>query len=295
MKVFILSLIHCIFFTIQAQEFKSYYKNIYQADSLAYVGKNKEALLHYQQTFSSVAFPYCRDLQSAYLLAIKVKNYKLAKNIAQQLLFQSGEIKLINTKDKSFKKTDQYKELENSTDSILKCYNERINHSYIQLLDSLTYVDQYIIRNNKSHKGNYKIDLKSLPENRFELDQKNFELLMKWVDSLGFPSESAVGYKTYNDDVWVLFHHNLREKQNEKYHLDVLKWIENGWYHPNSMMIWYEQYAQQHLKTTYFTTWDQNLDPENIKRINKNRSKYYLKSLNAYSIEKNGRSMISKG
>lgn len=277
-----------------AQPFKNYYDSIYKADSLVFVGMKSEALRLYTTTFSSVEHPYCKDVKNAYHLAIALNQFETAYLLGKQLLVQAGDFQLLTSKNKQFTKSHFYSQLKYHKDSLILVHQSKINDGFVKLLDSLTYVDQRIIRSNKSHKGNFDIPKEILPENLFDLDQQNFILLMSWIDSLGFPSEHLVGYRAYHEDVWVLLHHNLREPINLDYHKQVLDWIENGWYHPNDMMIWFEQYNQQQLKTTFFTTWDQNLSIENIDRINANRTKYHLKSLNAYRLEKSGRSMISK-
>ena len=105
--------------------------------------------------------------------------------------------------------------------------NNRINHPFIKIIDSLVFVDQYIIRNNKSYKANYKIDKKKLPENLFDLDSSNWHLLFNCIKKWGFPSEEHVGYETYKK-AWAILHHNLRLIENEKYHTEIFEYIKNG-------------------------------------------------------------------
>ncbi|MBL4862828.1 MAG: hypothetical protein JKY09_07425 [Crocinitomicaceae bacterium] len=171
-------------------------------------------------------------------------------------------------------------------------YSSRVDHEYIKVIDSLYYIDQNIIRGNNTVKGNYKIDLKKLPENRFDLDSSNWNVLHKLINEKGFPSEKIIGKSAY-ENASIIIHHNLRLAENQKYHALIIEAIINGEYLPANFAFWYEQYQMRVNGQTFFTTWDQDLSESNITRINKNRKAYFLKNLSSMEIKKGGRKMLS--
>lgn len=291
-----------VFFTISfalvlrctfAQSYESYYLQCNSADSLKYVGKNDEALKMYKTAFQSVDFVHSDKLIKAYRLAIEMKLFHDAGIFGRSIIVNSGKTELIKTNSSEFKKSIDYKNLLDSSRYFLVEFNQRINHQYIKIIDSLVFIDQYIIRKNKSYKDNYAIDKSKLPVNIFDLDSSNWQFLYTCIKKWGFPSEENVGHDHYCK-AWAILHHNLRLVQNEKYHREIVEYIKNGSYLPEDMMVWYEQFQQQNYGTTFFTTWDGNLTSENLMRINKNRVAFSLKRLDAYELRKNGRYMELK-
>ena len=154
------------------------------------------------------------------------------------------------------------------------------------------FVDQYIIRKNRTYKKDYEIDESKLPENLFELDNSNWKLLYSNIHELGFPSEENVGKSAYFK-ARIILHHNLRLEENEKYHKEIFEFVKTGDYLPNDIMVWYEQFQMQVNGQTFFTTWDGDTTLENLKKIDANRRRFYLKGINTYKLNKNGKIMKS--
>lgn len=276
-----------------SQNYVEYYSLCNTADSLSYIGKENEALDKYKEAFKTVKFVHSIKSKKAYELAIKTNSFEDAFNFGKISLISSGKRELIKTNSRKFKKSAYYKMLKDSSAAFILSYNERINHDYIKIIDSLAYIDQRIIRHNRFYKGNYHIDKTKLPVNLFDLDSSNWNLLYTCIQEMGFPSEENVGSTSYRE-VWLLLHHNLRLKENTKYHEEIFEFIRQGEYLPEDMMVWYEQYYLQVNNSTFFTTWDENISDENLARIDYNRRKFYLKGINSYTLKKNGRSMIPK-
>ena len=276
-----------------AQNYELYYFQCNSADSLKFYGQKWEALNTYKLAFQSVDFVHTEKLRKAYQLAVETNSFEDAYNFGRKIILNSGKTDLIRTKSIAFKKSNFYQLLIDSSEYHLATYNQRINHQYIKIIDSLIYIDQYIIRNNKSYKAGYNIDGAKLPENLFDLDRSNWNMLYGCIKEIGFPSEETVGYETYNK-VWAILHHNLRLKENEKYHLEIFDYVRSGDYLPEDLLVWYEQFQLQNNGQTFFTTWDGNLTIENLKRIEKNRRYHYLKGLDAFYLKKNGRFMDVK-
>ena len=293
MKVLYLFIFTLLLTPIFAQDYAYYYESCNRADSLAYYVGDQAALDEIKKGFESVDYVHSENYMKAYSLAIRLKKFDEAFYFGRMIIINSGQKNRIHTKSRDFKKSKQYQLLLDSTSHYLTLYNSRINHGYIQLIDSLLYVDQHIIRGSHNIKGNYQIDKATLPENKYELDSKNWGMLSHLIDSLGFPSEQNVGAEAYYN-AWIIIHHNLRLKENEAYHPKIFEFVGNGDYLPKHFSFWYEQYQTNVHDTSYFYTWDGNLSEENLKRIDQNRRRFWLKGLNSVEIKKNGRKFIGK-
>ncbi len=276
-----------------SQSYVEYYMLCNQADSLEYIHKNQEALESYKAAFKTVDYVHSDKYKSAYQIAIKTNSFADAYEFGKMIIINSGKKEFIQTKSKDFKNSVYYQQLADSTDYFLSKFNERVNHQFIDIIDSLMFIDQYIIRNNREYKGKYALDKSKLPENRFDLDSSNWNLLYECIQEMGFPSEEHVGYEAY-DKVWAILHHNLRLKENERYHNEIFEFVKAGDYLPEHMMFWYEQFQMQEYKQTYFTTWDGNISEENLQRVDANRRRFYLKGINSYELAKSGRMMTAK-
>lgn len=294
-KLLLISILFCWVFNSQSQDYVFYYETCNYADSLRYVGKKEEALKKYKEAFATVDYVHSEKLYKASYVSAELNKLEEAYNFAKQAMIHSGNPKIYLKDYKAFRKSKYYRQLKDSTESFLTIFNKRIDHKYISIIDSLDYIDQYIIRGNKSKrykKMKYQIDESQLPENRFDLDSSNWALLYQLIHERGFPSEQNIGSEK-NLTAWYVLHHNLRLKENEKYHQEIFGFIRKGETLPRENYFWYEQYQQIVHGTTFFTTWDGNLSPENIVRINENRKKFYLKSLNSFELKKDGRFMSS--
>ncbi len=124
------------------------------------------------------------------------------------------------------------------------------------------------------------------------MDHSNWALLYQLIQKYGFPSEQNVGRKAYHD-VWAILVHNLRLKENVVYHDEFFSYIKSGEYLPHDIFLWYEQYNQNELRQTFFSTWDGNISADNLKRIDANQRAFFMKGIHAYTLKKNGRFMTS--
>jgi hypothetical protein len=278
---------------VLCQDYSAYYLKCNLSDSLLHLGDNQGALDEINRAFSSVDYVHSEKYINAYHLAIKLQKFDEAFEFGKMIIINSGNKNKIHTKSVDFKSSKYYRFLLDSTNQYLDRFNARVNHYYIEIIDSLHFIDQRIIRGNRSVKGKYCINKKSLPKNRFELDSTNWLTLSHLIDSLGFPSEQNVGSKAYYD-AWIIIHHNLRLKKNTSYHEKIFEFIRNGDYLPEHFAFWYEQYQMQVNGRTFFTTWDEDISPENLKRIDMNRRSFFLKGINTFDIQNNGRKMVSK-
>lgn len=278
---------------VLSQDYSDYYLKCNLSDSISYSGDYQGALDEINRAFASVDYVHSEKYIKAYHLAVKLQKFDEAFEFGKKIIINSGEKNKIHTQSTDFRATKYYRFLLDSTNQYMDQFNNRVNHYYKEIIDSLHFVDQRIIRRNKSVKGKYSINKKNLPKNRFELDSTNWLMLSNLIDSLGFPSEQNVGSKTYYD-AWIIIHHNLRLKENASYHDKIFEFIRRGDYLPEHFAFWYEQYQMQVKGRTFFTTWDEDISTVNLKRIDVNRRAFYLKGINSFDIQNNGLKMIAK-
>jgi len=274
-----------VIFSVQAQDYSTYYTLCNEADSLAYKGKKEKALTTLEQAFHAVEYVQGKKYRKAYLLSIELKAFEKAVEYGKKMVIHSGEKRMLNNPSKPFKKSVYYRQLKDSTASYLNSHAQRINHEFKMLIDSLYFIDQYIIRKNTTVKSRYRVNTDALPKNRYDLDALNWQLLHASIQKYGFPSEQLVGQRAY-EQACILLIHNLRLKENESYHQEFIAYVFSGKYDPNDFYFWYEQYQTRVKGTTFFTLWDGNTDSENLKRIDKNRRHYFLKGISSWKIRK---------
>ncbi len=273
--------------TASSQDYSTFYLCANSADSLAYLKKYQKALDTIEYGFTTVNYIPSDYLQKALYLSVELNEHDKSYHYAKMYIINSGKKQNF---PKKFLKSKEYKTINDSLDHFLSIHNQRVNHTYIKLLDSILYVDQNIIRKNKSVTGNYAIDKNKLPENLFELDKSNWNLLYQLIQQYGFPSEKNVGLNAYRR-TWAILVHNLRLKENVPFHKEIFAYIKTGEYLPSDIFLWYEQYNQNELKQTFFSTWDGNISPENLARIDANQRAFFMKGIYSYEFKKDGRTM----
>lgn len=277
-----------------AQNYQSYYEGCNSADSLAYLGQYEQALHTLETAFESVDVVHAQQYMDAYHLAIKLDRFDKAAEYGKRAIIHSGNKHILRTKaSKDFRKSNDYSSIKDSCEYFIEQFNGRVNQHFRKHIDSLYYIDQRIIRKNHSVKGKYAINKEELPINLFDLDSSNWSTFHKLVQEFGFPSEQNVGHESYRK-ACILLIHNLRTPGYEKYHDEYFKYIFQGYYLPNDILLWYEQYNMNVLGQTFFTTWDKNISEENLQRIDANRRKFCLKGMSSIELSRDGLSMVSK-
>ena len=103
----------------------------------------------------------------------------------------------------------------------------------------MQFIDQRVIRNNKFFKNHFNINPDTISRKN-NLDSLLFDYLISLIKKNGFPSEQNVGPNGYEAAV-ILFHHNVRLPQNEKYLKMVTEALFNGEYLPKDFAWMYDQ------------------------------------------------------
>lgn len=273
------------------QNYAQYHRLCNTADSLGYTKSYQAAIDTFEKAFSCVDYAYADHYVKAYHIAACLGDYSKAYRFGKMAMVHAGTSSFLDNSPKTFKTSASFVQLSDSITHFQALYAARLNTEYIRAIDSLYYIDQAVVRQNKQVKGNYAIDEASLPGNLFLLDSANWHCLYRLIQQYGFPSEKTVGPDAYTKAA-IIIHHNLRLPENEKYHAEMIGFIQNGEYLPQSFSFWYEQFYMQVKGSTFFTTWDGNTGHENSQRIDANRRNFYLKGMASFKIK--GRKMYKK-
>ncbi len=279
------------------QDYIEYYNFCNEGDKQIYLKNYEEALKNFNKAFSLIDYVHANQYKSASLCAAHIGNIEKTYLYAKNAILNGLDPVFLKTKDfKKFRKTEKYKILCDSISIFQKQHLLSINLNYKKEIDSLYYIDQNIIRNNKSCKGNYNIDKSKLPSNLFELDSVIFEHLLTLIEKYGFPSEKKIGYEGYSN-VWVLFHHNVRLPKNSKY-LPILKEaLVKGEYLPRNYAWMYDQSLMFKQEEPYFyfgIALVDHLSDDKKMEIDKRRKEHGIKPLESTIVKKRGNGIMQK-
>lgn len=259
-----------------AQEYIEYYKIVNLAKEYKMNGQNQQALLYYNQAFSKVSEAFADDYADAAESALK-ENENIAFEFLQKAIAGGANLKI-----KKYRKYSFYEKLKEKATELKEFYEKNLNHDFIEIIDSLYYIDQRIIRGNKRVKGSYEIPGEVLNiEDKYDLDKDVFETLYFYSKQYGFPSERLVGKNSYQKAVIILLH-NLRLSENEEY----LNWAKNEVYYGNYSPFDYSFMIDEGLffreKNPYYYTMSIGvnlLEPDEIVEINERREAIGLPKL----------------
>jgi len=197
---------------------------------------------------------------------------------------------------KKFRKTDLFKMFKDSLTYFQAVYGENLNSDYKKQIDSLYYVDQRIIRNNKSVKGKYNIDKSKLPEKIFDLDSLIFADILALIEKYGFATEKNVGKESFSK-MWIFYHHNIRLPKNEKYIELAQRALKEGAYLPNYYAWMFDQSRTFKKEDPYFyfgVVFTGDMDREKKSIVNKRRYEWGVKPLEAQKTIQKKNSLIQK-
>ena len=275
-------------------DYIEYYHLCNEADEEIYLKHFPSALKKLEKAFALVGYVHARQYEKAGTCALEMEDFKKAYwYVKKAVLHGSSDYFMKRKRVKKFRKTMCLKMLNDSMAHWSNQHKRALNAKYQQLIDSLYYVDQSVVRKRKTLAGDYQINLQRLSKDPFELDAIVFQALLTGMEKDGFPSEQKIGIETYKKAA-IIIHHNFRLKENEKYHHIVIDALKNGEYRPKDFANMYEQFQMWHKNQTFFTTWDKNLTPANLLRINANRKEYGLKDLSTFKIKRKGLKMKSR-
>lgn len=280
-----------MFSSAYGQDYIDYYQLCNEADKEANFGNEALALTKLEKAFELVDYIHAEKYELASNLAVSNRNFSKGYLYAKRAIQNGSTTQFWKGKNfRKFRSTSYFHTLKDSLETWEQDHLKTLNITYKKLIDSLFYVDQRVIRKNKRIKGDYLIDADKLPHNLYDLDSIILQTLIREMETHGFPSEQRIGRSGY-EKALIIIHHNFRLEQNEKYHPIAIRAVQQGEYWPSDFAGMYEQYHMASKGQTYFTTFDKNLSEDNLRRINKNRIKFGLKDLSAFSLRRRGLSM----
>ncbi|MEL6653373.1 MAG: hypothetical protein AAFQ87_21460 [Bacteroidota bacterium] len=291
MKTALLSLcLLCLLSSMQANSYLSYYQLCHQGSKAHYFEQYEEGLQLFQEAFASVPFAHAEYLRKAAGCASQTDRPKLAyQYIKQSILQGSKEQFWKETEFETFRGSPSFAQLKDSLDDFKAQFQANTNQAYIALIDSLYYVDQRIIRKNRTVKGKYQIDKSKLPEDLYDLDASLFATLLSLIDQYGYPSERNVGLQAYRK-ADIIVHHNLRLTENESHTPLFEQALFAGEYSPISYALMMDQrnvwFQQVEPYFYYSKAIPEDMPAERIAEIERRRKDYGVPPIEAISVTK---------
>jgi hypothetical protein len=288
-----LTLISLITIGQKPNNYIEYYQLTNKGDSLIYFKNDSLAYEYYKKAFVLVDYVHISKLIRGAVLATKQNDFKSVYKFSKLAVIQGAETDKLVYKEfykwrvfEHYRKTLYYKAFIDSLKYFQAMYIENLNIDYKNQIDSLYYIDQRIIRHSRYAKGNYKIDKSSLPVNLFDLDSLLFAEFLKLIDKYGFPTEKKIGPESFRN-VDIIYHHNIRLPQNEKYIELAQKALKEGAFLPRDYAWMYDQSREIKKEGPYFyygICSTKDLNELMKKEVNKRRFEWGIKPLEAQKI-----------
>jgi len=278
--------------TAFAQSYIPYYTLVNRALETEYLGNSSLALAQFDSAIAMVPYVHVRTYERAAICALKQGNYPKAYGWIKQAVSQGKGADFWQADaPKAFQRSSYYTLLQDSVHIWEKEAQMRINQPYRALVDSLNYLDQWIVRGVLSAKvGNYQIDKKSLPENRYDLDTAIWNRLLLAIDTWGFPSEQEIGLQGYQN-VSIIILHNARMPENESYKGMLKEALLRGEYEPYDYAKMVDQSRLFQKENTFYFVGGKGMEamlqfsPEERQAIDKRRAEIGVKPLSAYKFK----------
>jgi len=283
-----------LYSTAFAQSYVPYYNMVNRASESQYLKNAELALAQFDSAISMVPYVHTATYKKAALHALKQGVYPKAYSWIKQAILQGAEPNFWKSgSSRAFRKTPYYSQVQDSLTLWIAEAEARVNQPYKALIDSLHFVDQWVIRDVQSAKRDYQMDLTGLPEDRFYLDTVIWDTLLAAIDRWGFPSEQTLGYAGYRNS-WVLLHHNARLPENTYYLPMMREAVIKGEYDPNNYALMYDQslYFREKAPLFYLGGWvtAKGLTEEELAEVDVKRAELGVRPLSAYveSVNKRG-------
>ena len=269
-----------------------YYQLCNSGDSLFHYKNYKGAILKYEAAFKTVNFVHAKILRNASICASKLNQKEVAWNYAKRALNGGENDKFLKN---SFPKNISKESLNDSIILFKNQHQKSINQFYIKEIDSLYFIDQNIIRGNKTVKSNADFSKLAIPQNKFDLDKEVWNHLMGLINIYGFPSEKNIGPKVYKQ-VWIILHLNFRLPQNQHQMSIATEALKNGEYLPQDFAWMYHQSLFMLNKNPFFYYGGKEpskLSQNKLLEIEQNRRNFGVKPFSAYEIKVKGKHLNS--
>jgi hypothetical protein len=288
------TLIFSLFFSlfcnviIAQYDYISYFNYCNEGDEQAFLKNYALALKKYDTAFNSVDFIHTNHLLKYALTCIEAGDTSKAIDYVRKALINGLDtLILYQYMYTHLKGNKRIFKLKDSAFYFHNLYLKRLDLPYSREVDSLQYIDQCIIRQNCENENRYTFHKDRIPKDRFELDSFVFLHLINLVNEKGFPSEKRVGTKSAGK-VWVIFHHNVRLPQNEKYIDMIESALKKGEFEPHHFAWMYDQGKMYKNEKPYFyygVADISSMTEAEMNEIDARRKAYGIKPLRSTKIE----------
>lgn len=288
----LINLLHLKVFCQGENNYIKYYNICNEGDSLFHFKNYKEALKKYETAFTKVGFVHSKYLKNASICATKNNQSEIAWHYAKRAILGGENEKFLKN---SFSKIISKESLKDSINLFKNQHQKSLNQQYIKEIDSLRYIDQNIVRGNKTVKSNADFSKLVIPQNKFDLDKNVWNHLIGLMNIYGFPSEKNIGPKAY-EQVSIILHHHFRLPQNAHQMATAIEALKKGEYLPQNFAWMYDQSFFMLNKNLFFYYGGKDpskLSKEELFEIEQNRRNFGVKPFSAYKIKVRGKHLVT--
>ncbi|MEM6263738.1 MAG: hypothetical protein AAGI38_14590 [Bacteroidota bacterium] len=281
-----------VFSAVYGQDYIPYWNLRNGADSAMYHKDYDVALGKLGQAIGSVPYVHSDTYRKAAICAVKEKQLENGYGFIKLAIqggtlphfWQHGDVK------KALASSAFYASMEDSADIWHQQHLASIHMEYRALVDSMYYIDQRILRNNLTVKGDYQVD-KDLGKSDQNVDSMLFHTLLGAIEKWGFPSEEIIG-REGNQKASIIIHHNVRLPENHGYFPLFEKALKEGAYLPKDYAWAYDQgrmWIEEEPVFYYGVAPPLVITEEKIMEIDQARRKYGIKPFSSTKVMKRGK------
>ncbi|MEO0469853.1 MAG: hypothetical protein AAF206_09555, partial [Bacteroidota bacterium] len=269
-----------------------YFQLCNDADRDMYHKQYDSALVKLEKAFNLVEYVHSDSYKKASECAALTEDFSKAYQYAKKAILNGYTFPFWKGKKlKKMRKTEWYTMLVDSSSHWKNQHFSSINIAYKEVIDSLYYLDQRIVRNNQQVKGDYNIDPQTLPEEIYDLDTSIFQTLLSHIEQYGFPSEQTVGRQA-SIDVGIIFHHNVRLPENHAYLPMMEEALKKGEFSPHRFAWMYDQGKRMKGESPKFyfgAGTPETLSQQEKDEVDALRKKYGIKPIASTKVKTNGK------
>lgn len=287
MCVFVIVLLLVLAKNSRCQEYVYYFNNCNEADKAYYYKNYDSALLYYENAFAHRNYVHNKYLVKASYCSSKLHQFDKTNLYLKKAFLQGVKSSLLKQKVfRKFRATKYYTNLIDSIGIFEVCSERIINQHYREMVDSLFFIDQNIVRGNYRDTIKCKIPASGIQDYLQELDSLNFVMLLNLIEQYGYPSEKLIGEKSY-ENASILLLHSIRKPWNSKY----LELMRNALYHGECLPVDYAWTVDQSCEILkipmqfYYGERNPNkLSKDQKIIIDNERKKFGIKPLEAFRV-----------
>ena len=277
LRIILIMILVCRCNFVNSQNYLRYYQYFIDGDRAFYKKRYEEAFYFYEKAISTVPYIHLDRLKKIITCASKLNKTEKVLHYTKQYYLVSADSAIFQ--NKLIKKRMRLASFSNTIDSLLKApINYPYNRRYQEAIDSMSFVDQVVLRSNYQDTTKYNL------KDREKLEMDNFNLLLSYINKYGYPSEKTIGKERYLLAYAILLH-NIRLPKNQGYLPIVEKALYDGDCQPEDYGWLIDQITASNSQNCQFCIFESNktkFSKDEKLRINQIRYNYGMKPIEAF-------------